>query len=171
MKQIIIALAFVIIGTTVIATTVQAKDLSHRLGVGYANQMASEVPSLRAKYWVNPELGFSADFGIQTGGDNSAFGLLVKAYKVIFPEENLNFYMGGGAALISQKISVANYGDGENDSGFELMTFVGAEFFLPGLESLSLSLEAGIGVVSIRSDSEFRTIGHSPLNAGMVFYF
>ena len=166
MKQIIIVFALVLL-----ASTVQAKDLNHRLGVGYANQMSVNAPSLQGKYWVSPELGFSADFGIQTGGDDSAFGLLVKAYKVIFPEENLNFYMGGGAGLISQKISVANSGSGTNDSGFELMTFVGAEFFLPGLESLAFSFEAGVGVVSIRSDSEFRTIGHSPLNAGMVFYF
>ena len=148
-----------------------AKDLTHRLGVGYADQMGVEVPSLSVKYWTNSELGFSADLGLKTGNADSAFGILVKAYKVIFPEENLNFYMGGGAGLISQKISTANGGDGNNDSGFELMGFVGAEFFLPGLESLSFSFEAGVGVISIRSDTEFRTIGHSPLNAGMTFYF
>lgn len=166
MKQIIIAVALILLSSNVFA-----KDLNKRLGVGYADQMAVDVPSLSAKYWTSPELGFSADLGIKTGDADSAFGILVKVYKVIFPEENLNFYMGGGAGLISQKISTAKGGDGKNDSGFELMSFVGAEFFLPGLESLSLSFEAGVGVVSIRSDSEFRTIGHSPLNAGMTFYF
>ncbi len=166
MKQLFVCAAVLLVSTTTFA-----KDLTHRLGVGYANQMAVEVPSLSVKYWANSELGFSADLGIKTGGDNSAFGILVKAYKVIFPEENLNFYMGGGAGLISQKISTAHGGSGNNDSGFELMAFLGAEFFLPGLDSLSFTLEAGVGVVSIRSDSEFRTIGHSPLNAGMLFYF
>lgn len=168
MKQIIAALTLVLL---IFTTTAQAKDLTHRLGVGYANQMSVEVPSLSAKYWIDADMGFSADLGIKTGSSDSAFGIMVKAYKVIFPEENLNFYMGGGAGLISQKISTANGGTGQNDSGFELMTMVGAEFFMPGLESLSFSFEAGVGVVSIRSDTEFRTIGHSPLNAGMTFYF
>jgi hypothetical protein len=162
---------FMILAVVLISANVQAKDLTHRLGVGYANQTGLDVPSLQGKYWVNPELGFSADFGIKTGGDDSGFGLLVKAYKVIFPEENLNFYMGGGGGLISQKVSIAKGGDGKNSSGFELMTFIGAEFFMPGLESLSFSFEAGVGVISIHSDSEFRTIGNSPLNAGMTFYF
>lgn len=166
MKHILAAILL-----TLFTSPLFAKDLNHRLGVGYADQMAVDVPSLQVKYWSSPDLGFSADLGIKTGDKDSSFGLLVKVYKVIFPEENLNFYMGGGAGLISQKISVANGGDGKNDSGFELMGFVGAEFFLPGLESLALSFEAGVGVVSIRSDSEFRTIGHSPLNAGMIFYF
>ncbi|MES2767630.1 MAG: organic solvent tolerance protein [Bdellovibrionota bacterium] len=166
MKQIILIAALVLLSTSAFA-----KDLNHRLGIGYANQMSVDVPSIQAKYWVDPDLGFSVDLGIKTGDAESAFGIMAKAYKVIFPEENLNFYMGGGAGLISQKISVAKGGDGKNDSGFELMTFVGAEFFLPGLESLAFSFEAGVGVVSIRSDSEFRTIGHSPLNAGMIFYF
>jgi hypothetical protein len=168
MKQIIAALALVLL---VFTTTSHAKDLTHRLGVGYANQMAVEVPSLHAKYWLDSTLGFSADMGIQTGDSDSAFGIMVKAYKVIFPEENLNFYMGGGAGLISQKISTANGGNGQNDSGFELMTMIGAEFFMPGLESLSFSFEAGVGVASIRSNTEFRTIGNSPLKAGMTFYF
>jgi hypothetical protein len=173
MKQIIAALAFVpfIFTTFILTTTAHAKDLTHRLGVGYANQMSVEAPSLSAKYWLDSNMGFSADLGIKTGDSDSAFGIMVKAYKVIFPEENLNFYMGGGAGLISQKISTANGGDGQNDSGFELMTMIGAEFFLPGLESLSFTFEAGVGVISIRSDSEFRTIGHSPVNAGMLFYF
>ena len=166
MKQLLVYAAILFVSTTSFA-----KDLTHRLGVGYADQMAVEVPSLSVKYWANSELGFSADLGIKTGNTDSAFGILVKAYKVIFPEENLNFYMGGGAGLVSQKISTANGGDGNNDSGFELMAFLGAEFFLPGLESLALTFEAGVGVISIRSDSEFRTIGHSPLNAGMIFYF
>lgn len=170
MKKNISALALALL-LVLSGTSVFAKDLTHRMGVGYANQMAVDVSSLSVKYWSNADLGFSADLGIKTGDSDSAFGLMVKAYKVIFPEENLNFYMGGGAGLISQKISTTNGGDGENDSGFELMAMIGAEFFLPGLDSLAFSFEAGVGVVSIRSDSEFRTIGNSPINAGMIFYF
>jgi hypothetical protein len=148
-----------------------AKDLNHRLGVGYGDQTGVNVPSLRAKYFVDRDFALSADLGIQTGDNDSAFGLLVKAYKTIFPEDNLNFYLGGGAGLVSQKLSKSNGGDGTNNSGFELMAFAGAEFFLPGLDSIGISFEAGFGVLSIRSDTSFRTIADSPLKAGMVFYF
>lgn len=148
-----------------------AKDLNHRLGVGYAEQTGVEVPSLRAKYFLQPDLALSADVGIQTGDKDSAFGLLVKIYKTIFPEDNLNFYFGGGVGLISQKISAAHGGSGKNDSGFSLTAFAGTEFFIPGIDSVGISFEAGVGVVSIRSDTNFRTIADSPIKAGMVFYF
>lgn len=146
-----------------------AKDLTNRLGIGYADQLSVDAPSLSARYYPSPEIGFSVDLGIQTGDDDSAFGLLVKVYRIIFPEDNLNFYMGGGAGLVSEKISTVD--SGRNNSGFELMAVAGVEFFVPGIDSIGVSFEGGVAVTSIRSDTEFRTIGHSPLKAGMVFYF
>ena len=143
-----------------------AKDMTQRLGVGYADQLSIETPSISAKFHASQNTAYSLDLGLQTGDNDSAFGLLAKVYRTIFPEDNLNFYMGGGAGLISQKIN-----GGDNDSGFELLAFVGVEFFLPGIDSLGFNLEAGVGVTSISSDTEFRTIGHSPLKAGMYFYF
>ncbi|MCB0342488.1 MAG: organic solvent tolerance protein, partial [Bdellovibrionales bacterium] len=76
-----------------------------------------------------------------------------------------NFYMGTGAGLISDE------DNGNTDTGFELNGFVGGEFFLPGLDSLGLSFEAGIGVSSVSSAVRFRTFGDHPLRAGMIFYF
>lgn len=149
-----------------LSSGVQAKDLANRLGIGFSNQFHENLPSLAVKYYSSTEMAFSAALGVDTQKDNSRFGFLVKMYRSMgegFMEENLNFYMGGGAGIIS----VENSGD--NNSGFELMGFTGAEFFLPGLDSLGFMFEAGVGVTSISSHVRFRTVGG--VNAGMVFYF
>ena len=149
-----------------------SKDLSSRLGVGISDQFAevngSSLPSVMVKYYPSMDLGFSAALAVDTEKDNSKFGFLVKMYKLLgggFMEDNLNFYMGGGAGLLSVEQS------GENDSGFELTGFAGAEFFFSGLENLGFSFEAGVGVVSISSEVRFRTIADHPFRAGITFYF
>ena len=79
------------------------------------------------------------------------------------------FYMGGGASLVS--MSPASGSAGSTNSGFELNGFFGCEFFLPGLDSLGINFQAGIGVTSLSSGVRFRTIGDTPLTAGVYFYF
>tara|TARA_Y100000817_G_C16761842_1_gene502013 strand:+ start:278 stop:778 length:501 start_codon:yes stop_codon:yes gene_type:complete len=148
---------------------VSAKDLTSRLGVGISDQFATDtLPSVAVKYYPSADLGFSAALAVDTEKDNSKFGFLVKMYKILpggFMEENLNFYMGGGAGLLSIE------SNGDNDSGFELTGFTGAEFFFSGLDNLSFSFEAGIGIVSISSEVRFRTIADHPFKAGITFYF
>lgn len=145
--------------------TAYAKDLSNRLGVGYKDQFSNQVPGIAVQYYPSREFGLAAVLGLDTQKDNSKFGLMLKAMRVVFEENNLNFYMGGGAGLLSQETA------GKNDSGFELIGFVGAEFFLAGLENLGFSFETGVGITSISSQTRFRTIGDSPVKAGVTFYF
>ena len=154
-----------VLTTSFLTTAASAKELTNRMGVGYKNQFAEDIPSVAVQYWPQADLGFSGALGVQTETDNSKFGLMFKLYKVIFPEEAMNFYMGAGAGLISTKIRTVN------NNGFEIQGFCGGEFFLPGLDSLGFSFEAGVGIVSLSSGVSFRTIAHSPLNAGMIFYF
>lgn len=142
-----------------------AKDLSHRLGVGYSDHFAISIPSIAVRYYSSPDIGFSMHLGVNTEADNSKFGLGGKFYKIIFPEEHMNFYMGAGAGLLSTKIA------GVNNSGFEISSFCGSEFFVPGLDSLGMSFEAGVGVVSLSNGVNFRTIADHLLKAGMIFYF
>lgn len=144
-----------------------AKDLSSRLGIGYADQfgLTSDLPSLAIRYYPNPDYGLMGTIGVDTEKDNSRFGAGVKIIKIVFKEDNLNFYTGAGAALVSQETN------GSNSSGFDLSGIAGAEFFLPGLENLGFSFEAGVGITSISNEVRFRTIGESPLNAGIIFYF
>lgn len=151
--------------------SVHAKDLTNRLGVGYANQFSEDMPSLAVRYYPSPQLGLTAALGVDTGDDGtsapSKFGFMVRIFKIIFIEDNMNFYMGTGAGLLSRE----DLSTKETDSGFELTGFAGGEFFFPGLESLGFSFETGVGVTSISSDVRFRTIGDHPLRAGITFYF
>ena len=162
--------AFVILAVLLISVVLpgfaNAKDLSNRIGIGYKNQFTSEMPGVAAQYYPSADLGLSAALGVDTQKDNSKFGMMVKLYRVIFNEDNLNFYMGAGTGLISQQTQAQT-----SESGFELNGFGGAEFFFTGLDSLGFTFEAGISITSLSSGVRFRTYGDSPLRAGMIFYF
>ncbi len=162
-----------------VSTSAFAKDLSNRLGVGYSDQFGvtssgggqGSLPSLALRYYPNSDLILGAAIGVDTEKDASKFGFAAKVARVIFQEDNLNFYLGASAGLISQETVNSVTGSTDNDSGFDLAGFGGAEFFMPGLESLSFSFEMGVGVTSISSEVRFRTIGDHPFRAGIIFYF
>ncbi len=149
----------------------QAKELTNRLGLGYSEQFSEELPSISVRYWPDPKLGVGAALGVDTEDNESRFGFMVRLYRIIFTEDNMNFYMGTGAGLISMETANSAGTGTDNNSGFELNGFFGAEFFLPGLDSLGICFEAGVGVTSVSSEVRFRTMGDSPIKAGMTFYF
>jgi hypothetical protein len=155
----------VFIALFALAPLAQAKDLSNRLGIGYKNQFGADVPGVAVQYYPGSDLGLSAVLGIDTQQTQSRFGFMAKLNKIVFQEDNMNFYMGAGAGLLSQETA------GRTDSGFELMGFGGSEFFLPGLENLGFSFEMGVAVTSLSNNVRFRTFGDSPIRAGMMFYF
>ncbi len=144
-----------------------AKDMAKRLGVGYSDQfgVSGGLPSLAVRYYPSTDLAVGAALGVDTEKDSSKFGFSAKIMRIIFHEDNLNFYLGASGGLISREVA------GDNDSGFDLAGFGGAEFYMPGLDSLGFSFEMGVGVASISSEVRFRTIGDHPLRAGMIFYF
>lgn len=144
----------------------EARDLQGRLGLGYNAQFANyresgnNVPAVAAKYAVTKDIAFEGVFGVATTDPgNSVLG--VKFFKNIFFENNMNFYGMLAAGLVS-----AN-----SKSGTDLQGGFGAEFFIPGLESLGLSFEVGGELTNITGSMVFRTMGASFLNAGMRFYF
>jgi len=142
-----------------------AKELASRLGVGFRNSFPIDLPSLASIYYPSAEIGLVGAIGIDTQDQASKFGLQVGVRKIIFKESQLNFFMGGNLATISQQVP-----GGVTNSGFVLDGIVGSEFFLAGLDNLGLNFEAGIGVANIGT-VRFRTIGDSLLRAGMIFYF
>ncbi len=165
-SNIIMALAFATgFLVTAFSLNSQAKELASRLGVGYANQFSTGLPSLAVRYYPDPKIGVGAELGVDTNQGNQQFGLAARLYRIVFTEDNMNFYMGTSAGLISEEIN------NSTSSGFELSGYVGAEFFLPGLENLGFSFEAGVGVSSVSSQVRFRTIGDDPFHAGLIFYF
>jgi hypothetical protein len=162
-KQLVIAL------TVLIASFASAKDLTSRLGLGMSNQFSMDLPSLNMNYYPNSKVMLGGSIGVDTQEDNAKFGFMAKIHRVIFEENQMNFYMGAHAGLISQDVDSGT--SVKNESGFELHAILGGEFFFTGLDSLGFSFETGIGVTSMSSEVRFRTIADSPMRAGINFYF
>jgi len=142
-----------------------AKDLTNRLGVGFRDSYSAfSLPSLAAEYYPNSQYGVIGALGIDTEDQNSKFALSGGVRKIIFAEENLNFFM---SAIIS---AISDEEMGSSSSGFELAGLVGTEFFLAGLENLGFSFEAGVDVSNVNK-VRFSTIGASFVKAGIMFYF
>jgi hypothetical protein len=164
-RRVSFFLGAVLLSTTLFTSRSEAKDLSNRLGIGFKNQSSAELPGIAFQYWPGAELGISASLGIDTQTSNSKFSGMVKLYRVIFPEDNLNFYLGAGAGILSIEST------GSNQSGFELLGFAGVELFFAGLENVGFNFETGTAITSLSSGTRFRTVGDSPVRAGVTFYF
>src|SRR5690348_17080373 len=87
--------------TSLCSSFAHAKDLSSRLGIGYSDQfgLPGSLPSLAVRYYPNADYGLMGMIGVDTQKDNSRFGFGAKILKIVFREDNLNFYTGAGAAL------------------------------------------------------------------------
>lgn len=141
-----------------------SKDLASRLGVGVKNNSSEDVPAVGVVYYPNHDFGITGGIGLDTKKDQSKFVVNGGVRKILFKENQMNFYFGG-------QIGIVNYeGGGEKQNGFELNALFGGEFFFTGLDSLGFSFEGGAGISSLK-DVRFRTIGDSPFRAGMTFYF
>lgn len=159
------ALMMVVLGLGLsLASPAHAKDLTHRLGVGVKNNTSFDMPSLAAVYYPNSDLGLTGGLGIDTQKNESRFALSAGLRRILFREDNLNFYFGGQAALINFETGA------QKESGFELNALFGAEFFFTGLDSLGFSFEGGVGITSL-DDTRFRTFADHPFRAGIIFYF
>lgn len=156
--------------TLLFSSQLWAVDLTDRVGIGYSDAFITQSsPSIQVKYTPLRDISFAAALGIDTNDDDSNFGILLKAHKIIFFEANMNFYLGGHTAFVSQETTVNNVSDTE--TGVEFGVLCGAEFFIPGLENLGITFEAGLGITTAGEGITFKTIANHPLKAGMIFYF
>ena len=144
---------------------INAKDLTHRLGVGFKNNTSVSVPSIAAVYYADKDLAYTGSVGIDTMKNNSAAQISAGLRSMVFYENNLNCYWSGQVGIINTDDVV----NGKN-SGVELLALGGVEFFFAGLENLSFTAEAGIGVSSLNSTRTYTT-ALDPIRAGIIFYF
>lgn len=147
-----------------IMPSADAKDLSGRIGIGFMNEFSSssgtfQVPALSAKYALTKDLAISGAAGINTTSPGG-YSLGAKVYKNIFYETNLNFYVAAGAGLVKR-----------DQLGIEFLGVFGTEIFIPGVDSLGLSFEAGASLSNITGSFVVKTIGFTFLHAGVHFYF
>lgn len=159
---LVIVVSFV---SSLFSSLAYSKDMTHRLGVGIKDNLSKSLPSLAMVYYPSMEYAFTGGVGLDTEKNNSAMQVNLGIRRVVFFEPNLNFYMGGQAALITDENTV----DGKRN-GYEINAHFGTEFFLQGLENLGFTFEMGVAVVSL-GDVRFRTLAVDPLKAGLIFYF
>jgi len=155
-----------------VSQNAMAVELTNRLGIGFSQQMgAVDLPMITAHYYPNPRFALSGALGIDTKKDDSKFGVLGKLRRIVFTENQMNFYMGGAAGYSTHDEFNSTTSRFEDKNNFELSAIVGGEFFFSGLDSLAFMFETGIGVITGDGGSRFRTIGNHPFSAGIVFYF
>lgn len=159
LKRIILVVCLVLF-----AGHIEAKELVNRLGVGVKKNTSLDLSELAAVYYPMSDLAIAGGLGIDTEKDSSKFTFNAGVRRIVFKEENMNFYMGGSLGLVNFE-NVAG-----KQSGFELNALFGGEFFLAGLDSLAFTFEGGVGVIST-DNVRFRTIADGPFNAGIIFYF
>lgn len=153
-----------ILGVLVLSQAVMAKDLASRLGVGVKNNSSEDVPAVAVVYYPNHDFAVTGGLGIDTRKDFSKFVVNGGVRKILFKENQLNFYFGGQLGIVNYESAAVK------ENGFELNALFGAEFFFTGLDSLGFSFEGGAGISSLK-DVRFRTIADSPVRAGITFYF
>lgn len=147
-------------------TAAPARDMQGRLGLGtnaeFANTYASgfRVPAVSVKYGLSRDLALEGVIGFATINPSNSI-TAIKLFKNLFYETNLNFYATAGVGLLN-----AN-----SQAGIELLGGFGVEFFIPGLESLGLSMETGVTFDNGSGSYALKTLGVSFLDAGIHFYF
>ena len=72
--------------------------------------------------------------------------------------------MAGFLAALSEVVN------NQTESGFQIDGTFGSEFHFAGIESLGFSMEFGISVNTLGSDTDISTMGSSFLKAAVHFY-
>ena len=155
---------FVFVAAWMASSFAQAKDLTNRLGIGFRNAYSFDLPAVSSVYYPTAELGVVGAIGVDTQDNNSKSAFTVGLRRIIFKEENMNFFMGGNLSMLSVETA------GKSDSGFEVSALAGGEFFLTGLDNLGFNFETGVAIENV-DKTRFRTLADHILRAGIMFYF
>ena len=158
---------FLLVATCASVST-EAKELLGRVGLGYNAQFANTSmvngsPGVSMKYGIAPRAAIEVIAGFYSGKNGTGVAAL-KYMQTIHPESYANFYFLTGGGYV--------YAQGRN--GVELLGGLGSEFFIPGVDNVGISFEAGMSAESLSSSSGsfvLKTFGVSFLNAGMHYYF
>ena len=140
-----------------------ALEKTNRLGVGMTNQLKNDFPALSFKIQKNRSFAFGGMAGISSSDNSGGYGVGLKFYRNIFDEPQLNFYMSGAGALLSNKIAGTSY------SGFQIDLSFGSEFHFSGLNSLGFSVEFGVSA-NKKENFVFETLGNNFIISGIHFY-
>ncbi len=163
MKQIFILII------AIFPTLLMAADLRGRMGIGFTNQLANELPAISMKVQQTKTFAIGGLLGFKSNEDATLYGAGVKFYRIIFDEPQLNFYLAG-------LIATQNYIDAVTDktkTGYQVDGTLGSEFHFQGLESIGFSFEFGLSARNTSpkgGGNSFQTLGDQFLKAAVHFY-
>lgn len=140
-----------------------APNMGH-LGLGYSNQLVNDIPAFSLKYQSSPTTSFGGLFNFSTAENSGGWGVGAKFYRNIFSEPNLLFY---GAFLLG--FASRDLPSGIDASGLQGDLTIGSEFFIPGIQSIGLSFEAGISFNTL-DNFMIETSGSNFVTAEIHFY-
>jgi hypothetical protein len=124
-------------------SNVFAKDLDNRIGVGI-NQTLGTVPTISVRYGVPmPQKVMEVQAEVFLGFDtapvaqvNPILNIGIKGSYGIIVEDNLNILAGGALAYVNK----------DGDPTFRMLPSLEAQFFLMGLDNLSIGSTLGLNV-------------------------
>ncbi|MDO9182909.1 MAG: hypothetical protein Q7U04_10905 [Bacteriovorax sp.] len=140
-----------------------AFDKMNRLGLGMSNQLHNDFPALSFKIQKNRSSAFGGMAGLSTSESSGGYGVGLKFFHNIFDEPQLNFYMAGMGAILSNKVNNTSY------SGFQFDLSLGSEFHFTGLNSIGLSFEFGVSAFK-KKEFVFQTLGNNFIVSAIHFY-
>lgn len=144
------------------AGVAQAKSLEDRVGFGMSYFHFENTAALSLRYFPSNYLSADFLFGFNTASSNKTTTLGIKLSRNLNLEENMNFFAALAGYVLSTKEAVT----GNQNTGVEFNTLLGAEFFLPGIPHLGLMLEAGLALQSTQN-----VIFESVASASAHYYF
>lgn len=138
-------------------------DKINRLGLGMTNQLKNNFPALSFKMQKNRSFALGGMAGYSSNSENGGYGAGIKAYKNLFDEPQLNFYLAGMGAFIGNKVNSTMY------SGFQFDVSFGSEFHFQGLNSLGFSFEFGLSAYN-NKNFVIQTLGNNFIVSAIHFY-
>ena len=140
-----------------------AVDRRGRLGVGFSNQLKSDIPAVSFKLQRSQAFALGGQIGYNNDEADGGHGAALKLYRNIFQEPQLVFYGSVLGGIIEKKTnSVA-------ESGFQFDFALGSEFSFTGLNSIGFSFEFGISMNKL-DDFIIETIGNNFVVSQVHFY-
>jgi hypothetical protein len=149
-----------------IGSAASSKDLTGRIGLGYNTQFGSSssldgVPAVSFKYGLARYMQFQMIAGLNTKTPSEGVAA-AKILTTLISENYVNPYLALGLGYVSKN----------SNSGIQMLGGIGAEFFIPGVDNVGISFEAGLTLENATQSSFIlRTYGASFLEAGIHYYF
>jgi len=148
-----------------LAAPIQAKHLEGRTGFGLTLHDFDMTPAISFRYHMTNYQSVTLLAGFNSDPDKRAMVVGGKLYQNAHLEENMNFYVGVGGFLISDKGNQPTL-----SSGIELSGFFGSEFFFSGLSNLGFMFETGLAVRTVRQLA-IATLGNGFIGGAIHYYF